>query len=746
MDPRLFSTPPETNNALPRRLVPTREMFSCFELNKDPEASAYMPYDQVVYPSLLSSPPAELDTMWMAGHLDQARRTKSRQALKSLSPFLSMPEGTLLPRASIEYRKMSKERRKKPGPPKATPLSEAEQMRLKELADELLPRKPCLRPYASMNRKLRKACALKKPKRFLPSLRCDAIAAMTNLSRIEHEAQKILAIAWRRFARKKRLAERRKREACIVPIQACARSLVARRLIAKWWSGTQILTVKWQASLRRALATRRAQLIVAREHVAAVKIQRTLRGFAGRLVGDRRRRDLAAIRFQRLYRGAVGRCIADLLWLDKRPIKAQCVVRGALTRIRVDHLRKYKTKAAVAISRCYRGYVARVKRAEMLETREDEALKSLLRELAAEVLVHRDRCAVAKKRMRRGGMEEKVASARDKVDKLIATVEETETYYEQAKSDLEQCTPRSISAGWTLELERNIADHRNTITKAKTSVLFDGLLQLAKAKEAFDLQERVVRRHDFLADEANNAREAELRCIWARESRRRFDREEREKRQRVGDERRRWRVTFHNSQGKPLKRQPTEKCLEIEQESSNDGVRAAISQIQEEIEAQNWMNQVAQFDKLFAPLQEPYAHLYKATMGVPLPTEAIVVEEMEENRLDEKDEKENEVTTAAKDAGLLVPISTAEGSLIPSLGGENIQTESAGSGEPHSVPNLPLRQEDNDRGETRPARRRRRRPREHVDRIPWSLLDELDAEKVRLRRRCHCVTNRAGKF
>lgn len=30
-------------------------------------------------------------------------------------------------------------------------------------------------------------------------------------------------------------------------------------------------------------------------------------------------------------------------------------------------------------------------------------------------------------------------------------------------------------------------------------------------------------------------------------------------------------------------------------------------------------------------------------------------------------------------------------------------------------------------------RNKRRLPREHIDRIPWSLLDELDAEKVRLR-------------
>ena len=61
-------------------------------LNKDPEASKYMPYDEVAYPSLVrkardvgelqESAPQELEHLYFAGHLDYLRRW-DYQKLKS---------------------------------------------------------------------------------------------------------------------------------------------------------------------------------------------------------------------------------------------------------------------------------------------------------------------------------------------------------------------------------------------------------------------------------------------------------------------------------------------------------------------------------------------------------------------------------------------------------------------------------------------------------------------------------------
>lgn len=544
----------------------------------------------------------------MSGHLDDEQRTECKKIARELNPFLALPGGSaLLPRAGLEYRRSdrAKSRAMKAsslsgeGTTSSSSLTASERLRLKELEADLQPvQQRKLQPYFQTNRKLRRACAKHRPSRFVASLECDAIATTTMIYRAEHDAQRVLAAAWRRYARRKRLAEQLAEEAAAVPIQACARSFIARRLIVAWWSGTQCFAVKWQARMRRAILVRRTKLLIHNEYNAAVETQRSARGFVGRRRAAKRRRNNAATRIQRLYHGAVGRCRADKLWLNQVWIKAQAMIRGALSRTHVaNKVRRVRIAAATSISRCYRGFVARTKRSDLLYSRESQALETLLNELTADVLLHGDHIVAVKRRIESRQLKSRVDTARANVNQLVDKVVEAQSNLEQARIDLEQSTPRSVSAGWTEQFKRQIADYRHSVTRAKTGVLFDGLLRLAEVQQAYDDQEDIIQSRNFLAEQANIAREHELKCMWARDTRRRHDREKRERRQRIGCERRRWRVVFCNPEGKPLKQDhASSKDDEKHQENC---LNEAISNVQELVKAQNWMNQVAQFDKLF---------------------------------------------------------------------------------------------------------------------------------------------------
>lgn len=67
----------------------SNNVFSTFTLNKDPDCSQYMPYDDVSYPKLSTKKPseqsfAELDSMWMVGFLHHNKKTKDEEVAREL--------------------------------------------------------------------------------------------------------------------------------------------------------------------------------------------------------------------------------------------------------------------------------------------------------------------------------------------------------------------------------------------------------------------------------------------------------------------------------------------------------------------------------------------------------------------------------------------------------------------------------------------------------------------------------------
>jgi hypothetical protein len=78
-------------------------VFNTFVLNKDPDCSEYMPYDDVSYPRLRQDKDretqafAELESLWMVGFLHHNKKSNDGDKAKELQPFLRLPGSTVLP-------------------------------------------------------------------------------------------------------------------------------------------------------------------------------------------------------------------------------------------------------------------------------------------------------------------------------------------------------------------------------------------------------------------------------------------------------------------------------------------------------------------------------------------------------------------------------------------------------------------------------------------------------------------------
>ena len=111
-----------------KRTEAENDIFTSFTLNRDPENSKYLPYDEVVYPKLFNRPreaqqlhpletvppvpgksdntrgldlvaAAELDSMWVVGFVENARRHQKDLLLRELRDFVRLPGSTVLPGA-----------------------------------------------------------------------------------------------------------------------------------------------------------------------------------------------------------------------------------------------------------------------------------------------------------------------------------------------------------------------------------------------------------------------------------------------------------------------------------------------------------------------------------------------------------------------------------------------------------------------------------------------------------------------
>jgi len=179
-------------------------------------------------------------------------------------------------------------------------------------------------------------------------------------------------------------------------------------------------------------------------------------------------------------------------------------------------------EAASLIERCYRGYCGRRRKNELLYERETTQRTNQTRLFASDEQWWADHVRLLEKRMKKLNLEEKNKVLSTKVNDMYNYVEEQEFAYMELVRQRDAVSPRAIEQGWVEELNENIRDHRNWITKYKLECLFDSgleqrgveeeynrrmlIINLAKEKHAFfsKWREEEVRQRASAASEATS--------------------------------------------------------------------------------------------------------------------------------------------------------------------------------------------------------------------------------------------------
>lgn len=511
--------PKEKRKRRPRkRTEAENDLFTSFTLNRDPQTSKYLPYDEIVYPKLFNRPQearrgqptlpttglqpvpagprlgggaslgavaapagdgkrdaamvaaAELDSMWVVGFVEDARRHQKDMLLRDLRDFVRLPGSTVLPGAHAALAAISL--MGQPTSFNSTPppdskakavssssaaaeghdrhgagggdddsgdlygsaaakfrpsagkiaLTDLECLRLRELEKRLsqeslgvqdadVRHHAGVQAYGAANRKLRKILGGARPPFMGPAIKSDGLEAVFQRNREVRAAATRIQRLYKHYYRRKRFRQMTLQLQGVVKIQALARGVLARRFVAEWYARRSVMVLAWQNIIRRMLSNIRWRRRLALEQGAASKIQAAARARAGRQRARATKVNLAALRIQCLWRGSVDRARVDRLWLGALATRIQGLVRVMVAKRVVGRTRRIRNGAARSIQRNFRGTVARKVMVGLIWARSMERRRDFLRVLAAEEEWERENMEIKQRRSRRMMLEEKLEAA-----------------------------------------------------------------------------------------------------------------------------------------------------------------------------------------------------------------------------------------------------------------------------------------------------------------------------------------------
>lgn len=495
-----------------QRTEAENDLFTSFTLNRDPQNSKYLPYDEVVYPKLFNRPKearrrqpllpktaqfpdaarprtgrvaaaleaittrkaevdedkgalamvaaAELDSMWVVGFVEDARRHQKDMLLRDLRDFVRLPGSTVLPGAHAalatinlmgkptSFNSSSSDPKgravsadthseqdkggtyhsargagqgNKPAAGKKA-LTDLECLRLRELEkrlyqqsmgvkDEDVRHHAGVQAYGAANRKLRKILGGARPPAMGPAIKSEGLESVFRRNREERAAASRIQRLYKHYYRRKRFTQMILQLQGVVKIQALARGVIARRFVAEWYARRSVMVLAWQNIIRRMLSNIQWRRRLALEQRAASRIQAAERGRAGRLKSHSVKINLAVLRIQCLWRGSVDRARVDRLWLGTLATRIQGLARMMVAKRVVGRTRRICNAAARSIQRSFRGTVARKAMLQLIWARSMALRLDFLRVLAAEEEWERENMEIMQRRSRRKMLEEKLVDA-----------------------------------------------------------------------------------------------------------------------------------------------------------------------------------------------------------------------------------------------------------------------------------------------------------------------------------------------
>lgn len=655
-----------------------RDLFTHISLTMDKETAKYMPYSGVAFPKLVdaeksgdgieenaevaSKSRAELEAMWMVGFLDHERRNEKEAALKDLSHYISLPGGQLLAGVGNQIRKIYKkgdneaadmdkrlkkmtagQRRRILGSSTvAARLADEHVLRLKELErtkggeveattlraarkQAVRRNRSCMHIYKRENKKIRKAFR-DRGKRAAAAgapqavMRSRALEDLFELERDRLEAVLKIQECWRTYRARQHWSLVVAKSRSVTKIQRCVRGMLARTLVRVWLLRRSWLVIVSQACIRGYLVRKNVRATLRAEQAAVTSVQAVVRGYLARIRADFVRSSLAARSIQRRWRGCVARVMADRMWLNQEVSKMQKIVRGYLGRLRHAAASVEMNEAACIIQRNTRSLFGKWRRNEMLWQRETERRREFIQILRSEDEYHcelRDELIVEMTELLE--VDKAVEFARVQWEAMQDQVNEKEFDLLAMQHERAIVDRRAIEQGWTTELDKFVDDHRRWVTNAKNEAIFVGAFYhrtLVARRE--EMQEKLDELN-WQIEQIQGLRVQEAGELFQREAKHEWELNRRERRRRVADQRRKWRVKWYTDDGKVDKKRREGYAWDprafagAERDVFNVGSVnlmagtmdedvSGLELITQQVALQNAQNQIVQYGALLKPL------------------------------------------------------------------------------------------------------------------------------------------------
>ncbi|KAG7392668.1 hypothetical protein PHYPSEUDO_015056 [Phytophthora pseudosyringae] len=383
---------------------------------------------------------------------------------------------------------------------------------------------------------------------------------MLTLERRYSEAARKLQKWWRAHLNCRFWQMYLKQVKAVVQIQRLARGYLTRRWVRIWHANRSIRVTRLQALFRgyyircKVLPTWKRW-----EHLNAAKIQSITRVYFAQKLCRRYKREVAALHIQSVWRGFFSRKRSDIIWLEARATNLQRLVRGTLARKQTRRRAARLESGAIQIQRMFRGMRARMEINALLRDRETINRVEFMAVLETEEEWHRVQRDKLQARLNRKQLQQRVAQLEYEYYSKHEEIQDMESIYLDMQTQRMRVSPRAIEHGWVEEMEAKMKQQRALITKMKLETVFGlGLEFKRKEKELDEFQQRIdaIEERRRRVDATNIFalfeiwRNEEFLDNWERECRFRHQAKLKQRRQQVAETRRRWQVQFYWTNGK----------------------------------------------------------------------------------------------------------------------------------------------------------------------------------------------------
>jgi len=345
-----------------------------------------------------------------------------------------------------------------------------------------------------------------------------------------------------------------------VRIQKIARGMITRVWVARWFNRRNTVVTMLQSKTRMMLSNKHIRPRLVGEQEAAKLIQRFVRGRTGRKKWKLAQYDIAALHIQALWRGVVARSRADRKWLDRVVVPIQTRGRRMVAMKNVKILRKEADAAALVIQKKFRSFCAIKRMTQALAVRDMRYRVDQILVLAAEEEDAQERLEKMTLRLLKRNFKDEAVEASKTLFSRYEEIRKWENDYIEYSRQREILSPRALMQGWIQDLDKNVYESREEVTRLKFQCLFDDQMKVHQidhnlTEKVEEIENMAALRNRIAAWRDMEIDERRQKVTWTeiREARKK-------KRAAIGDEKRKWMVRFYTSDGKPdRKRRPGKK-------------------------------------------------------------------------------------------------------------------------------------------------------------------------------------------